>query len=158
MTLLTLSSSLESEMSHYLVEQLRSLPNIIVLGNSEVIEARGKDRLESICILNRSSGEVRTVPAAAMFIFIGAEPRTEMLKGLVERDPAGFVLTGPDLATNGGWPKSWPLKRDPYLLETSCPGIFAAGDVRHGSIKRVASAVGEGSTTVALVHQYLRTV
>ncbi len=81
-----------------------------------------------------------------------------MLKNLLERDKAGFLLTGPDLAKNGKWPKSWPLKRDPYLLETSCPGIFAAGDVRHGSIKRVASAVGEGAITVAFVHQYLRTV
>jgi thioredoxin reductase (NADPH) len=93
-----------------------------------------------------------------MFIFIGAVPHTDSVNGLVDRDPAGFILTGPDLFKDGEWTKSWPLKRNPYLLETSAPGIFAAGDVRHGSIKRVASAVGEGAVSVALVHQYLKTV
>jgi thioredoxin reductase (NADPH) len=157
-TMLIRGSALETGMSQYLVDQIRAIPNIQVTPNSEVVEARGNGRLEMICVTNRETGETRTLPAAAMFIFIGAAPRTEMLKDLVERDPAGFVLTGPDLIQNGQPPKNWPLKRDPYLLETSCPGIFAAGDVRHGSVKRVASAVGEGSVTVALVHQYLRTV
>ncbi len=157
-TIVVRDGSIESGMSHYLVEQIRAIPNIQELANHEVVEVRGSERLEWVCVLNRFTGEVRTLPAAAMYIFTGAAPRTEMLKNLLERDKAGFLLTGPDLAKNGKWPKSWPLKRDPYLLETSCPGIFAAGDVRHGSIKRVASAVGEGAITVAFVHQYLRTV
>jgi thioredoxin reductase (NADPH) len=93
-----------------------------------------------------------------MFVFIGAAPHTEMLGDLVALSSAGFVLTGPDLYTDGMRPKSWKLKRDPYLMETSVPGIFAAGDVRHGVIRRVASAVGQGSTTISFVHEYLKTV
>ena len=93
-----------------------------------------------------------------MFVFIGAMPRTELVGDLVERDRAGFVLTGADLMKDGKPPKGWPLKRDPFLLETSVPGIFAAGDVRHGSIKRVAAAIGEGSACVQFAHQYLKTV
>lgn len=93
-----------------------------------------------------------------MFIFIGAVPRTDIVAGVVERDRPGFIMTGNDLIKDGRRPKGWNLKRDPYLLETSSPGIFAAGDVRHGSVKRVASAVGEGAVSIALVHQYLKTV
>ena len=98
------------------------------------------------------------VPAAALFIFIGAEPRTAWLDGTVERDPRGFVLTGSDLMRNGKRPKGWSLERDPGLLETNVPGLFAVGDVRHGSIKRVASGVGEGSIAIQFVHQYLSKV
>ena len=93
-----------------------------------------------------------------MFIFIGSAPRSDVVADLVERDPGGFILTGPDLRADGKLPKGWPLERDPFLLETSVPGMFAAGDVRHGSSKRVASAVGEGSSAVGMVHKYLETV
>jgi thioredoxin reductase (NADPH) len=101
---------------------------------------------------------VVTLPAAAIFIFIGAMPHTEMVADVVERNRAGFILTGPELLVNGSWPISWKLERDPYFLEASIPGIFAAGDVRQGAVRRVASAVGEGAIAVSLVHQYLKTV
>jgi thioredoxin reductase (NADPH) len=152
------STSLKAGMSQYLVDQIDEIPNIQKMFNSEVVEALGNDRLEAVCIKERTTGERVELPANAMFIFIGAVPRTEMLNDIVERDSAGFILTGMDLFRNNQWPKSWTEKRNPYLLETSQPGVFAAGDVRHGSIKRVASAVGEGSISVALVHQYLKTV
>jgi thioredoxin reductase (NADPH) len=157
-TMLVRGSDLVSGMSQYLVDQIHDIPNIRVLFNSEVVEVRGEGHLEAICVQNRDTGETLTIPAAAMFIFIGAVPRTDLVGSLVDRDPAGFIYTGPDLIKEGRRPAGWTLKRDPFLLETSCPGIFAAGDVRHGSIKRVATAVGEGSMTVALVHQYLKTV
>jgi thioredoxin reductase (NADPH) len=157
-TILVRTDSLKPAMSQYLVDQILAIPNIKVMTNAEVIEAKGEEKLESICIKNRDTGSEAEYPAAAMFIFIGAVPHTDSVNGLVDRDPAGFILTGPDLFKDGQWTKSWPLKRNPYLLETSAPGIFAAGDVRHGSIKRVASAVGEGAVSVALVHQYLKTV
>lgn len=156
--MLVRGSSLATGMSQYLVDQIAGTENIEVLLNTEVIEAIGKDRLEAITVCNRDSGEVQTVPSAAMFIFIGAAPHTEMVGDQILRDRAGFILTGPDLIVDGKKPKGWSLSRDPFLLETSVPGIFAAGDVRHHSIKRVASAVGEGAVAVALVHQYLKTV
>ncbi len=156
--LIVRSSSLGVGMSHYLVEQIKATPNIEVKYNVDVVEAFGENRLEAICIQNRETSEFETVAGAAMFIFIGAVPRTEIVAGVVERDRPGFILTGNDLIKDGRRPRAWTLKRDPYLLETSNPGIFAAGDVRHGSVKRVASAVGEGAVTIALVHQYLKTV
>jgi thioredoxin reductase (NADPH) len=156
--LLVRSSSLKFGMSHYLVEQIAATPAIEVRHNADVVEAFGQNRLEAICVQDTDSGEKEVLPGAAMFIFIGAVPHTDIVAEVVERDSSGFILTGNDLIKNGQRPKGWTLKRDPYHLETSCPGVFAAGDVRHGSIKRVASAVGEGSVSIALVHQYLKTV
>jgi thioredoxin reductase (NADPH) len=157
-TMVVRSSTLTTGMSQYLVDQIDALSNIKKIFNADVVQAHGNGRLEAVYVKEKTTGEIAELPAAAMFIFIGAVPRTDMLKDVVERDTAGFVMTGLDLYQNQQWPKSWTLKRNPYLLETSQPGIFAAGDVRHGSIKRVASAVGEGSISVALVHQYLKTV
>ena len=156
--LIVRSSSLGFGMSHYLVEQIQATPTIEVRYNADVVQAYGKNKLEGICVQNKDSGENETLSGAAMFIFIGAVPHTEIVEGVVERDRPGFILTGNDLVKNGRRPRGWNLKRDPYLLETSSPGIFAAGDVRHGSVKRVASAVGEGAVSIALVHQYLKTV
>jgi thioredoxin reductase (NADPH) len=156
--LLVRSSSLKFGMSHYLVEQIAATPAIEVRHNADVVEAFGQNRLETICIQDTDSGEKEVLPGAAMFIFIGAVPHTDIVAEVVERDTSNFILTGNDLIKNRKRPKGWTLKRDPYHLETSCPGVFAAGDVRHGSIKRVASAVGEGSVSIALVHQYLKTV
>jgi len=157
-TMLVRGSSLEAGMSQYLVDQIGNTANIEVLLRSEVLEVIGDSRLEKITISNLDSGKSETLPAAAMFIFIGAVPPTDLVSGLVERDRAGFIVTGSDLMVDGKRPKGWKPNRDPYLLETSVPGIFAAGDVRHHSMKRVASAVGEGAVAVALVHQYLKTV
>lgn len=157
-TLLVRSSTLAVSMSQYLIDQISLNPKIEVVPNTEVIEVRGNSKLEVICIRNNDTGHIDQVPAAAMFVFIGSVPHTEMLAGIVERNSAGFILTGPELMRDGKRPRNWPLKRDPYLLETSCPGVFAAGDVRQGSVKRVATAVGEGAMAIALVHQYLKTV
>jgi thioredoxin reductase (NADPH) len=156
--MLVRSSNLEAGMSQYLVDQIASTKNIDVVLRSEVVEAIGEERLEKIKVKNLDSEEIEVVPAAAMFIFIGAVPPTDLVSGLVERDRAGFIVTGPDLMIDNKRPKGWRPNRDPLLLETSVPGIFAAGDVRHHSMKRVASAVGEGAVAVALVHQYLKTV
>jgi thioredoxin reductase (NADPH) len=156
--LLVRSSSLRFGMSHYLVEQIEATPAIEVRQNADVVEAFGQNKLEAICVQDTDSGEKEILPGAAMFIFIGAVPHTDLVAEVVERDTSGFILTGNDLIKNGQRPKSWTLKRDPYHLETNRAGVFAAGDVRHGSIKRVASAVGEGSVSIALVHQYLKTV
>jgi thioredoxin reductase (NADPH) len=157
-TMVVRGSSLEKGMSQYLVDQIDETENIEVLLRTNVISADGADKLETIRLKNIDSGESTTVPATAMFIFVGAVPHTDMVAGLLERDRAGFILTGPDLLRDGQLPKTWRLKRYPFLLETSVPGIFAAGDVRHGAIRRVASAVGEGSTAISIVHQYLKEV
>ncbi len=145
-------------MSQYLVARIAATPNIEVVTGVEVSGLAGTGRLESVTVRNVASGEARTLDAAAMFIFIGAKPRTEMVAGLVETDEKGYVLTGPDLPRLERRPRGWTLERDPYLFETSVPGIFAAGDVRGGSSKRVAAAVGEGSTAITMIHRYLETV
>jgi thioredoxin reductase (NADPH) len=120
------------------------------------VEVHGTDRLDAISIRCGISKTVDTIPATAgLFIFIGAEPRTNWLDGLVQRDARGFVITGSALMTDGKRPKGWTGDRDPGLLETNVPGIFAVGDVRQGSVKRVASGVGEGSIAIQFVHQYL---
>ncbi|HUX85535.1 MAG TPA: FAD-dependent oxidoreductase [Chloroflexota bacterium] len=153
-TMLVRGPSLSATMSSYLIDQLAKLPNVIVRPRTEVLEVQGGTRLTGISIRDKAKGVTETVPAAALFVFIGASPRTEWLAEVVERDEHGFILTGPDLRRDGRASR-WLEEREPYLLETSVPGIFAAGDVRHSSIKRVASGVGEGAMAVAFVHQYL---
>lgn len=157
-TMLVRSSNLEKGMSQYLVDQIRGTGNIEVRLNSVVCGAEGTDRLQAVIVQDQQTGEYETVPAAAMFIFIGAVPHTDLVAGIVERNEAGFILTGQELIRNGQRPSGWRLKRDPFLMETSVPGIFAVGDVRHGAVRRVASAVGQGAIAVSLVHQYLETV
>jgi thioredoxin reductase (NADPH) len=158
-TLLVRGDSLSKSMSSYLIHQINETPNIQVLLNSKVIEVHGENRLESITITNTQTGQLETSPTSGLYIFIGAVPHTDGVAGLIERDANGFVLTGPDLMQNGiKRPRGWTLDRQPFLLETNVPGIFAVGDVRHGSTKRVAAGVGEGSIAVQLVHQYLTRV
>ena len=150
--------TLAKSMSSYLIEQIERHDNIDVQLGAEVARVHGSQRLEGISVRDRETGEIQEHSTPAMFVFIGAMPHTEMLGDLVDLSPAGFVLTGPDLSVDGQRPSGWKLKRDPYLMETSVPGIFAAGDVRHGVIRRVASAVGQGSTAISFVHEYLKTV
>jgi len=157
-TMLVRGASLTEGMSMYLVDRIDGAANVEVLTGAEVMAVHGTGRLEAADVACGPAREVRRLEAAAMFIFIGASPRSDVAVGVVERDPGGFILTGIDLRRDGKLPQSWPLERDPFLLETSMPGIFAAGDVRHGSSKRVAAAVGEGSSAVGMVHKYLETV
>jgi thioredoxin reductase (NADPH) len=148
-TMLVRGSALDQSMSHYLIEQIAALPNVTVKTQTTAEAAEGEDgRLRRLRTKGPDGDEVLDVDAC--FVFIGASPRTDWLEGVVARDDRGFILAGTDVHGNG-----WPLKREPYPLETSVPGIFVAGDVRARSIKRVASAVGEGSMAVSLIHQYL---
>ena len=149
-------NSLSQSMSHYLIERINTMPNISVVPNSEVLEVGGDGHLQEIVVRHNDTQTVEKLPAAALFIFIGAEPHTEWLDGVVRRDGKGFLLTGSALVHNGKRPAGWNVDRDPYLLETSVPGVFAVGDVRDGAVRRVANSVGEGSVVVHLVHQYLR--
>lgn len=152
-TMLVRGESLEASMSKYLIDRIRSTSNIKVETCAEVVEALGNGRLEGLKL--RCGQEEREVPTTGLFIFIGAAPETGWLPEQIMRDPRGFVLSGPDLRVDGKMPRRWKEDRDPYLLESSMAGIFVAGDVRHGSVKRVASAVGEGSIAVQFMHQYL---
>lgn len=151
-------ASLSSTMSQYLIDQIKETPNIQLWPHASVAEVHGDTHLEEISFLCSDTNKIERVPATSMFIFIGALPRTDWLAGIVARDDYGFILTGPDLIREGKRPKDWVLDRDPYLLETNIPGLFAVGDVRHGSVKRVASGVGEGSVAVQFIHQYLSKV
>jgi thioredoxin reductase (NADPH) len=147
--------SLERSMSHYLIQQLAERPNVEVRTGVEVVGADGEQHLESLVLSHRATGTTEEVPASWLFVFIGAAPHTDWVGAGVQRDERGFILTGPDLEVDGRPPPGWPLDRLPYYLEASVPGVFAAGDVRHQSVKRVASAVGEGAMAVTLVHRYL---
>jgi thioredoxin reductase (NADPH) len=154
--------SLGEKMSEYLVKRIEASATldehaIEVLTRTEVVGCSGDERLKGLTLRHADTGETRQVATGALFVFIGASPRTSWLDGLLARDPHGFILTGPDLDTERDLAQ-WPMKRAPYLLEASVPGIFAAGDVRHDSVKRVASAVGEGSVSVHLIHRYLATL
>ena len=157
-TLLVRAHSLTKGMSQYLVDRIAQTPNIDVITRVELAAVKGDGKLETISLRNVDSGEASAVDTSAVFIFIGAAPRTEMVAGLLERDDKGFIQTGPDIPLHKNRPRGWPLDRDPFLFETSVPGIFAVGDVRAGSGKRVAAAVGEGSAAVSMVHRYLETV
>ncbi|NKQ53572.1 FAD-dependent oxidoreductase [Amycolatopsis sp. K13G38] len=153
-TIVVRGPSLQASMSHYLIEQLEAIDNVRVRTGTTVVEAHGDDHLEALTLCD-ASGQRETVPTGHLFVFIGAAPRTEWLGEAVVRDEHGFVCTGPDLVVEGQRPKGWSLDRDPHHLESSIPGVFVAGDVRAQSVKRVASAVGEGAMAVTLVHRYL---
>ena len=156
--MLVRAGSLAATMSQYLIDQIQATPNIQIEYRTRVLEVHGSDHLESVSIVCDLSGEISRIPANSLFVFIGAEPCTAWLSGIIERNERGFILTGPDLMKNGKQPKGWTLERDPGLLETNIPGVFAVGDVRYGSVKRVASGVGEGSVAIQFVHQYLSNV
>jgi thioredoxin reductase (NADPH) len=152
-TILVRAESLEKTMSKYLIDQIAQTSNIKVEVRAQVVEAMGESRLE--CLRIRGSGGEEVRPASGLFIFIGAAPATSWLPSEIMRDPNGFLLSGSDLKVENKLPRIWKEDREPFLLETSMPGVFVAGDVRHGSVKRVASAVGEGSIAVQFMHQYL---
>jgi len=154
-TLAVRGPSLDRGMSRYLVEQVRALDNLEVRTSTTVTDCQGEFHLECLTLHEQNTGMDEVVQASHVFIFIGAAPMTEWLPTGIRRDAAGFVLTGPDLLIGGERPPGWSAQRDPYLLETSVPGVFVAGDVRSQSVKRVASAVGEGALAVTLVHRYL---
>lgn len=157
-TMLVRGDSLEKGMSQYLIDQIREIENIHVETQAEVVEVHGDGHLESVTIANHATESIRTEPTSALFIFIGAMPCTAWLRGLLPMDERGYLLTGAMLPRDGDQPKGWKEDRDPFIFESIIPGVFAAGDTRHSSIKRVASAVGEGSITVQMVHQYLAKV
>jgi thioredoxin reductase (NADPH) len=157
-TVLIRGAKLSAVMSQYLVDRITETANVTVVPNVTVAAVRGDGRLESITLSDATTAEAREVAAAAMFIFIGTAPHTAMVAGLVARDAQGFILTGRDVMVDGHRPQGWTPDRDPFPFETSVPGVFAAGDARHGSGKRVAAAVGEGSATVSMIHEYLQTV
>ena len=150
--------SLAATMSRYLIDQIEKTPTIQLWAHAEVVEAHGDTHLEEISVLCSDTKKTERVPATSLFIYIGALPQTDWLLNTVARDDHGFVLAGPDLIKSGKRPHSWNLDRDPFLLESSVPGVFVVGDVRHGSIKRVASAVGEGAIAVQFVHRYMAKV
>jgi thioredoxin reductase (NADPH) len=154
-TMLVRGTSLRTSMSSYLVDQIEATPNVHVRTATVVAEAHGTEHLEGLTLLDTKTGEEESVDTSWMFVFIGARPLTDWLHESVQRDAHGFVFAGPDLLVDGRRPRGWPLDRDPYHLETSIPGVFVAGDVRAESVKRVASAVGEGAMAVMLVHRYL---
>jgi thioredoxin reductase (NADPH) len=154
-TLVVRADSLERSMSYYLIEQLQALDNVSVRLETEIEECHGDGHLEALTLRHTPTGRSERVDTGHAFVFIGAEPRTDWLEGVLDRDGHGFVVTGPDLVVDGSPPRGWPLDRDPWPLESSVPGVFVAGDVRADSVKRVASAVGDGAMAVTLAHRYL---
>ena len=148
-TLVVRASTLEAGMSHYLIREIEATSNVHVRLRTEIIDGGGDGWLEHLMVRDRSTGREETVDAGGLFVMIGANPHTGWLPPEVDRDAQGFILTGTDLSPD----RAWPLERRPFLLETSMPGVFAAGDVRHGAGKRVASAVGEGAVAIQLLHQ-----
>jgi thioredoxin reductase (NADPH) len=150
-------------MSQYLIDQIEATQNIRVRLQTIVVGVQGDQRLEAITVRDTAAGKEDTLPTSALFIFIGAKPHTEWLEGVLLRDRHGFIVTGPDLAklddgtqaATTARPRGWTLRREPFRLESSAPGIFAAGDVRSGSVKRVAAGVGEGAAAVQYIHEYL---
>jgi thioredoxin reductase (NADPH) len=155
-TMLVRGQSLAAGMSDYLVQEIGTTPAIAVRHNVVVVGGAGSGRLESLTVRDERTGVTESVSADALFVLIGAAPRTEWLPAAIQRDRWGFVVTGSDLLAGGQPPESWQLPRPPMFLESSVPGVFAVGDVRQGSVKRVASAVGEGSIAIRMVHDYLR--
>jgi thioredoxin reductase (NADPH) len=156
--MLVRGESLSTSMSQYLIDQIAATENIQVRTRCSVIEVKGDTYLEAIVLADGKIGTTETVPARSLFIFIGASPQTDWLEGVIQRDAQGFILTGSDLSQNDKGLRGWQQTRPPFLLESSVPGIFAAGDVRSGSIKRVASGVGEGAIAVQFIHRYLANV
>jgi thioredoxin reductase (NADPH) len=153
-TIIALEDSLEATMSKYLVERIRNTKNIVVKTGHTVVGADGSGHLERIMIKNVKTGETETVPANGLFVFIGATPRTDWLENQIARDAEGFILSGVDCLESEGAPPGWPLERPPYQLETNKPGVFVAGDVRKGSVKRLTSAAGEGAQAVAYIFRH----
>jgi thioredoxin reductase (NADPH) len=150
-TMLVRGENLEKSMSSYLIREVGALPNVSVRLQTELVDGQGEEQLEAVLVRDRAGDETERLAVTGLFVMIGAEPKTEWLDGFVQRDDHGFILTGRDVELANGW----PLEREPALLETSVPGVFAAGDVRHGSVKRVTAAMGEGATVLQLVHQQL---
>lgn len=157
-TMLIRGKTMEQSMSQYLVDQVRGIENIKVILNTELANVHGSGRLEAITIRNSETEEIEKIAADAVFLYVGAVPHSEFVAGVVERSEEGFIVTGPDLIRDGRRPKNWKLQRDPYLMETSVPGVFAAGDVRYNAVRRVASSVGQGSVVIFFVKKYLETV
>jgi len=155
-TIVVRAQSLADSMSDYLIREIDAAPNIDVLYGAQVVDGSGTDHLESLLLEDRRTGTRRTVPAGGLFVLIGSQPHTDWLSTSVARDQWGFIFTGSDLADD---PRaSWQADRPPLPHETSLPGVFAAGDVRRGSVKRVASAVGEGAITIPAIHRYLESM
>jgi thioredoxin reductase (NADPH) len=153
--MLVRAASLSKSMSHYLVERIKEIPNIQVIANAELARVEGDDRLSKIFIQRHDMGTVEERDARALFVFIGAEPHTQWLEGTLVRDEKGFLITGANLLKEGKKPPNWKLQREPYLLETNIPGVFAVGDARDGAVRRVANSVGEGSIVLYFIRQHL---